>query len=1057
MITLTELKSSLVQVLNGTITASSFASLAQQLNCEISSHLDVGKQRRLLQKQILVHIIREDPSEYYQKLLHETESWLRLKKEAGFLCCFAGCPWVGRRHIRYVCHLKKTHFLQSKFRCNYGKSCKQMFTSIEQLESHVADIHSKKPESRARDGHIQSTLPIVGSCKCPLQSCGQRQFSSLKSLMTHFNSKDHSLERRICIFQSCEKVISPQEIGRKHFYYHHKLTNKLSLKQECFIVNPTETDSIDDGTQVELSSVHGDDALSDGDDIDDEDEDEMLTTDAGDLDDDEDEQLRFTKDFANFLNGLSNLQMVPHTTIDIIMEEFLRISLKSQEIRSIKLLAKLRTLNVSEDIIAEVIKINQNDEMIEAQRCLKTRFKREQFMKRNFNFIQPKEIILNPQSVKAGAAKECYHYIPIIDSFKCLVEDPTYLGVLEKQRQDVTIKEDLIQNFTDGSLIKNLEYFQANPEASPLGIYSDALEVSNPLGSSKGKHKIINLFWVPLNVPIRYRSKVDNIFLAIVVKEKYVRKYGYKKIYRPLINDLKKLEEGVQVDIPFPRTVKAACVVHCGDNLEQHNLGGYTGSFSSRDICRFCHIQHSDLENCIHDFTAHGPHRYWTVTEYNEIISKLPGAEEDETPVELVTDENLFTEVEEPGQEQQIFVVDYDGNREEDDMDDTEMEDIEHDKHGLRYECAFNELSSFHAVYSLPPDFMHDLLEGAVAEDLMTIIKILILKKYFHEGQYNNALKSFDYKSGDRPEEISVKNNKIKGKALSILCHLRHFGFIVEKLNPSSELLSESVLQLYSALDGIVNVMMAPKIQRFELATFSEHVIDYLDKRKVIFAEFPTIEQKPKPKHHNLSHYAESIEKYGPSLGFWTARFESKHRVSKNLTHSSKNFVNITKTLSERQQLRQCSVFYRGLYETEDITIKENVRHKFELVVGQCSTLESKIVEFMDAESLLMNEIRFKGQDYCNGDVIILGAMTADDLVVGLIQGIIYKNRSVYFVVHKYEAFRHEQLRFFTTLEFDDKLHLVQAESLKDYKPLVKHGSIKRFRFVTAHHVTVDV
>ena len=58
MITLTELKSSLVQVLNGTITASSFASLAQQLNCEISSHLDVGKQRRLLQKQILVHIIR---------------------------------------------------------------------------------------------------------------------------------------------------------------------------------------------------------------------------------------------------------------------------------------------------------------------------------------------------------------------------------------------------------------------------------------------------------------------------------------------------------------------------------------------------------------------------------------------------------------------------------------------------------------------------------------------------------------------------------------------------------------------------------------------------------------------------------------------------------------------------------------------------------------------------------------------------------------------------------------------------------------------------------------
>ena len=377
MITLTELKSSLVQVLNGTITASSFASLAQQLNCEISSQMDIGMQRRLLQKEILVHIIREDPSEYYEKLLHETDGWLRLKKEVGYLCCFAGCAWVGSRHNRYLRHLRITHFLNSKFRCNYGKSCKQMFTSVEQLESHVADIHSKKPQSRATNGHVQGTLPIVGSCKCPLQSCGQRQFPSLKSLMTHFNSKDHLLEKRICIFQGCEKVFSPQENGRKHFYLHHKLTNKLSLKQECFIVNPTENDNIDDGTQVELSSVHGDDGI-DSDGI--EDDDEMLTTETGGLDDDEDEQLSFTKDFADFLNGLSNLQMVPHTTIDIIMEEFLRICLKSQEIRSVKLLAKLRTLNVSEDIIADVIRINQNDEMIEAQRCLKTRFKREQFM-----------------------------------------------------------------------------------------------------------------------------------------------------------------------------------------------------------------------------------------------------------------------------------------------------------------------------------------------------------------------------------------------------------------------------------------------------------------------------------------------------------------------------------------------------------------------------------------------------------------------------------------------------------------------------------------------------
>ena len=106
------------------------------------------RQRRLLQKQVLVHIIREDPSEHYQNLLKETEGWIRHKNETatGFPCCFAGCNFVGKRHIYYVKHLKKTHFLNSKFRCNYGKACKQMFTSVEQLESHVVDIHLKKQE-----------------------------------------------------------------------------------------------------------------------------------------------------------------------------------------------------------------------------------------------------------------------------------------------------------------------------------------------------------------------------------------------------------------------------------------------------------------------------------------------------------------------------------------------------------------------------------------------------------------------------------------------------------------------------------------------------------------------------------------------------------------------------------------------------------------------------------------------------------------------------------------------------------------------------------------------
>jgi hypothetical protein len=43
-------------------------------------------------------------------------------------------------------------------------------------------------------------------------------------------------------------------------------------------------------------------------------------------------------------------------------------------------------------------------------------------------------------------------------------------------------------------------------------------------------------------------------------------------------------------------------------------------------------------------------------------------------------------------------------------------------------------------------------------------------------------------------------------------------------------------------------------------------------------------------------------------------RYESKHRVSKSLTESAKNFINITHTVSSRQQLRMCSTIYNGMF-----------------------------------------------------------------------------------------------------------------------------------------------
>ena len=49
------------------------------------------------------------------------------------------------------------------------------------------------------------------------------------------------------------------------------------------------------------------------------------------------------------------------------------------------------------------------------------------------------------------------------------------------------------------------------------------------------------------------------------------------------------------------------------------------------------------------------------------------------------------------------------------------------------------------------------------------------------------------------------------------------------------------------------------------------------------------------------------IRRVGPPVGYWTTRFESKHRVAKNIAFSAKNVLNISKTLAVRQQMRMAS------------------------------------------------------------------------------------------------------------------------------------------------------
>lgn len=58
-----------------------------------------------------------------------------------------------------------------------------------------------------------------------------------------------------------------------------------------------------------------------------------------------------------------------------------------------------------------------------------------------------------------------------------------------------------------------------------VGLYTDEFEMSNPLGTSKKKHKMSAVYWVIVNVPSKYRSTLHCIQLPLLCKA-YIKEYG---------------------------------------------------------------------------------------------------------------------------------------------------------------------------------------------------------------------------------------------------------------------------------------------------------------------------------------------------------------------------------------------------------------------------------------------------------------------------------------------------------------------------------------------------
>ena len=232
------LRESLVKIQSNRIDSFELNCLANQYSIDLVSSGDsLSCQKYVVQKALLDQILKYDSSDYYKRLLSETEKHLVKKKTDCYTCCLAGCVFRTRKHRLYIRHLKRVHTTHDRFSCQYMLKCLRQFSDLSSLEEHVKVTHFHLNICDVRKNPVNYEAVKI-QCLCTMLSCRGIVFEDLLKLITHVINH-HSSEYRECIFEGCSQKFFPSKTSaaRSHFLLKHKKTGNLRLKRSIIFIH----------------------------------------------------------------------------------------------------------------------------------------------------------------------------------------------------------------------------------------------------------------------------------------------------------------------------------------------------------------------------------------------------------------------------------------------------------------------------------------------------------------------------------------------------------------------------------------------------------------------------------------------------------------------------------------------------------------------------------------------------------------------------------------------------------------------------------------------------
>lgn len=571
-----------------------------------------------------------------------------------------------------------------------------------------------------------------------------------------------------------------------------------------------------------------------------------------------------------------------------------------------------------------------------------------------------------------------FQFVPISETLRALFSsadfEEAYINFNSQKDHDCS--PETYVNFCCGDLYNSSDFFKMNPLTIQLRLFTDDFEPCDPLKSKAEKHKITAYYFFINNLPTKFQSNLNNIYLVALSDGSDAKSElaDAGVVIETIIEDLKSIEmNGIKTG--SGAILKGSLIGVIFDNLGGNNLFGFSGGFNANYYCRMCTSKRSDCQKMVTEDSSKIRKR----DEYDRIVAQIRSG------AALNLTESL----------------------------------------GIKSACCLNTLPNFHILSNFTVDLMHDIFEGSAGFLMLEVFKYCMREKIATLEQLQTLVECFHY--GDLwkksvPSKLNIEKKNLGQNASQMRCLIFHLPYI---LFPFKHELQNIWLAVESMLQ-IIQILLSYQMNENDLNRLSELITTHLRCYQLFF------NQSLKPKHHFLLHYVRVIRLVGPVVRFWALRMEAKHQYFKRIIRTTNNFVNIKKTLAYKHQEH---FFGASFSLVDDLTFgkKTDFIDCFDFDVYLEPLRSLQFSDDVLETSFTTKSLKLNDRVYKPGILLAFGKQFYE------IEHILDVQNEVLFLCHRYyEILSYELFLNSLHIQPKEKITVLNLRSLENNKPFGK-------------------